>query len=92
MRLTLKVSGAGRLAAKATVRSGGKAITYAKGAARPRRAGTVSLTLRPTTSGRRALRRHHRLTATMTITFRRASGAAATRRTSLELRRAATGS
>jgi hypothetical protein len=88
VRLTLKVTGAGRLAAKATVRPAGKAITYAKGAARPKRAGTVTLTLKPTKTGRRALRRHPRLTATIAIIFVRATGGAATRRTTtLKLRR-----
>lgn len=92
VRVTLKVTGAGRLSAKATARPGGsRAITYAKGAARPQRAGRRTVTLRPTASGRRALRRHHRLTLAISVAFTPKAGATTTRRTTLRVRRTASG-
>jgi hypothetical protein len=87
VRLTLKVARAGRLAARATVRSGRKTITYAKRTARAARAGRVTLTLRPTRSGIRAARRHQRLKATIAITFKPVSGATTKRRTTVTLLR-----
>jgi hypothetical protein len=47
----------------------------------------VTLTLRPTRPGIRALRRHHRLKATIAVTFRPSSGAKTERRTTVTLRR-----
>ncbi|WP_445150431.1 hypothetical protein [Baekduia sp. Peel2402] len=92
LRLTVKVTGAGRVSATARARIGAtKRITYASGAARrARRAGTLTLTLKPTRIDARTLRRKHRLTLTVTTTFRPTSGAkAATRTTTLKLRRTA---
>lgn len=84
VRLTLRVARAGRLSARARA----KGTTYAKGAARAKRAGTVTLTLKPTRAGTRSLRRHRRLTLSITITFRPAAGVATTRRTTLKVRAA----
>jgi hypothetical protein len=87
IQVKVRVAGAGRVTAKATVKRGTRRITYAGArTAHPKRAGTVTLTLKPTTAGRRALRRAHRLTATLTITYTSASGARTTRTTTLTLR------
>lgn len=94
VRLTVKVASAGRVSATARAKARSKRFTYASPrTARARRAGTVTLTLKPTRTGTRTLRRKHRLTLTTTITLRpSASGAKATRRTvTLKLRRTASG-
>jgi hypothetical protein len=91
VRLTLKLAAAGRLSAQATVKSGRKAITYAKGTVRPKRAGRITFTLKPTAIGRRTLRRHHRLTLTIRVAFTPKSGPTTTRRASLRVRRTASG-
>jgi hypothetical protein len=92
IRLTLRVTQAGRLSARATVGSGRKTITYAARTARAKQAGRVTVTLKPTRSGRRALRRHRRLTVAVTVTYKAsAGGTATTRRATLRLRRTAMG-
>jgi hypothetical protein len=94
VRLTLKVTGAGRVSATArAVASGSRRVTYASGAARARRAGTIMLTLKPTRAGARALRRRHRLTTTVALAFRPTASPAtiARRTTTLKLRRTSTG-
>ncbi|HET6509354.1 MAG TPA: hypothetical protein VFG42_21330 [Baekduia sp.] len=93
IRLTVEVAGAGRLSARATARSGGKSITYARGAARATSARTLTLTLKPTRSGARALRRRHRLALRIAVSLEPTSGTTTTttRGTTLALRRARTG-
>lgn len=94
VRLTVKITSGGRVSATARAKAAAtKRITYASSTARrARRAGTITLTLKPTRTGARTLRRKHRLTLTVTTTFRPASGGTTARRTTtLKLRRTSAG-
>lgn len=84
IRLTVRVAQAGRLTARA--RAG--RTTYASGTARPKRAGLATVTLKPTRTGRRTLQRRKRLAVQVALTFRPATGAPATVRATVKLRRA----
>jgi hypothetical protein len=71
--LTLRVADRGALSATASLRTTGSkrtTVTYGRGSASAKRAGRVTLVLRPTSKGRAALRRHGRVTVALAIRFR----------------------
>jgi hypothetical protein len=91
---TLIAPGPGAVSATATQQgAGGRAAqrrpVVARGRARARRAGAVRVTLRPTTAGKRLLRRRGRLRVRVTVTFTPTGGAprSTTRTVTLRLKR-----
>jgi hypothetical protein len=90
VRLTLRVSGPGAVSVRAAIRTtGGKrrTVTYGRGSASPKRAGRVTLTLRPTAVGRRTLRQRGRASVAVTARFRPTGGAVVTRSSKVVLER-----
>lgn len=92
--LTLVAPGPGSVVATATGASSARAAqrrrpVFARGRARARRAGAVRVTLRPTSAGKRLLRRSGRLRVRVAITFTPDRGAPRTvvRSVTLRLRR-----
>lgn len=89
LALALRVSGPGAVRASATVRgtrsarkgAARKTITYATRSASHKRAGKVTLVLRPTKAGRTALRRRGRAVVTIAVRFTPAGAAKASKRT-----------
>lgn len=72
LRLTLRPPAAGRIAVRATVKSGKRTVTVARASSAPKKAGTARLTLKPTSAGKRALKpgRTYRMTFSVTFTAR----------------------
>lgn len=91
LRVTLRIATPGRISLRATAKIGRARVTYATRSVRAKRAGTTTITLKPTRSGTRTLRRHHHLTLTLTATLRPASGNPTTRHATLKLRRTTRG-
>jgi hypothetical protein len=76
--LTVRVATPGAFTAAATTSTN---AVYARGSAKARRAGTVTLVLKPTTTGNRTLRRKRTLRVRVKVTFRATSGGAAATKT-----------
>ncbi len=89
VQITIAVPGPGRIDAAATARGSirkRRTITVARARASARRAGRVTVTLRPSRAARAMLRRVTRLKASVRVTFRPAGGAPATRTTTVTFR------
>jgi len=86
LRATCTVGAAGRVTLALTARVGGRTVTLGTATAAPARAGRVTLTVRLTTAGRRAVARARRVKATLRATYRPARGAPATAARSVTLR------
>ena len=70
--LTQRVTAAGAFTALARTPS----AVYARGSAKAKRAGTVTLVLKPTMAGKRMLRRKRSLRTRVKVTFKPTGGAA----------------
>jgi hypothetical protein len=68
--VTVRAPAAGTLRITVRVRVGRKQVVVASGSARVRKAGTVTVTLRPTRAGRAALRKAKRPVLTATAVLR----------------------
>jgi hypothetical protein len=75
LTLDVKVSAAGRVSARATATLAGHTKTVGSKSATAKRAGTVHLKIRLSTSARRQLTRKRRLAVRITITYSRVRGA-----------------
>ena len=87
IRLRLRTTVAGKLAATATGKRGRRPVTYGKGKATARRASTVTLTIKPSRAGRALRRRARSLRLSIKIVFTPASNTTRSRRTSIRLPR-----
>ena len=72
--LTQRVTKPGAFTGVATISAGG--LTYARTSAKAKAGGTVTMSLKPTTAGRRALRRQRKLRLRVRVTFTAAAGGA----------------
>jgi hypothetical protein len=72
--LTVSVSAAGRISARARARLAGHFTTVASRSVRVRGGGTVRLTLKLSRAARRQLARHHRVTLRISVTYSRVRG------------------
>jgi 6-phosphogluconolactonase (cycloisomerase 2 family) len=86
IRLVLLPTAAGRFAATATGKRGGRRVTYGKGKATARGTRAVTLRIRPSRAGRALRRRARSLKLSIKIVFTPASNTTRSRRTTITLR------